>query len=128
MNAIEDKINLLWEGTIYDFSFNAPMHKLDFNIQKISEGKKENFNVTISEISFYLFYDKNVSQSRNYEWENTELSTFFYAPNTIKSHKSLSNSYNEGKSFNINYNISLELWEADLLIQANKLTINDDEF
>ncbi|MCP3660453.1 MAG: hypothetical protein GY830_09170 [Bacteroidetes bacterium] len=128
MNIIEDKINLLWEGIIKNFSFNAPMHKLNFNIRKIHEGKKEDFLVTISEISFYLFYDHNASRDKNYEWENTELSTFFYASNKIKSHKNISDSYNEGKSFDIDYNLSLELWEADLLIKANKIKINDEEF
>ena len=127
-NLIEEKINLLWEGAIHNFRFDAPKHKLLFSVQKFFEGKKKNYDVVIDEISFYLFYDKNALQTKNYEWENTEISTFFYAPRSIKSHQNLSNSYNEGESFNINYNLSLELWEADLLIQANKLVINGEEF
>ena len=126
--SIEDKINLLWEGSVKNLSFNIPMHRLSFSVEKYIKNKKEIFHVEISEISFYIFYDKYAYTVKNFNWEVTELSTFFYAPKKIVSPKILSQSYNEGKKFNINYNLSLELWEADILIQANKLKINDDLF
>ena len=123
---IEDRINHLWAGTVTNFNFDVAKHEVTFHVHILDNDKKEDFDVTISEISFYLSYDEyelkcQGDESASDEWAYTELSMFFYMPSGDAS-------WPPNSPFDIDYNLELEFWCNQVLIKANKLKINDEEF
>ena len=123
---IEDRINHLWAGTVTNFNFDIAKHEVTFHVHILYDDKKEDFDVTISEISFYLSYDEyelkcQGDESTSDESSYTELSMFFYAP-------IVNSGWAPNGPFDIDYNLELEFWSTQVLITANRLKINNEAF
>ena len=83
-NKVQEKIDYLWAGFIHDFDFNIPMKRLSFTVKTYDIDREDIFYVTISSISFFLFYDRDLDTTQLYEWNKTELDIFYYGASDIK--------------------------------------------
>ena len=129
--TLKNKLAEFCCGWMSNLKFWVNKHKITFEVD-VCHG--EYWKVEISEVYTYLFHDTALADSEadlepeDFIWENSkiELNGFLFEHKGVVFQTKSKASH--CASLQGNFNICLELWNAPLLIKANKLHINDEIF
>lgn len=132
MNEVQESLDELNEGVIKNYSFDMLHNEIYLLVIVLEDGLEKKYDVTISNVSMYCYMNNTEPKRKNMDsiedddyLECTEI-------NVISSNTKVSFQCGEEDEwlaqYSANVNLAIEIWNKLLLVEAQSIKINKEEF
>lgn len=128
MKKLQEGFADLWGSIILETKFNLIQDEITMDLKSIDHGETTYYKLRFCEVSAY-YYAKNTVENR-YEFydedkvEYLEITTIDYE-NDIIVNLQVPDEKEWSQDYSSQFNVSLEIWNSILYIEARQVIIND---
>ncbi|WNC14271.1 hypothetical protein [Brevibacillus brevis] len=125
MSKFEDMIGMLWGCRVYDYNVDMLQHRIYLDVVRNYDGTEEKFEVVFKNVlSFVWINDCGETRKILSEWEFLDLVSFDTVSDTAI--RIIGDEF--ASQYCATPNICIEIWNSILLIEAEKVSIGNQEF
>lgn len=127
MDTLQKQLSLLWASKVIEYHFDMLSNKILFILETMDNGEINKYELSFNSVSLFYFIN-NVSDSRkNIFVPDDDYYLEFTSINILEDVKVLAESQQNSwiNQYNGEVNVSIEIWNKLLVIEASSLELNN---
>ena len=127
MDKLQKQLNLLWASKVIEYHFDMLSNKILFILETMDNGVLNKYKLSFNSVSMFYFINNVTDSRKNVFVSDDDDYLEFTSINILEDVKVLAESQQNSwiNQYNGEANVSIEIWNKLLVIEASSLELNN---